>query len=900
MKGRLIIMFKSKLKRIKSVVLSGLVAITAVAPSFTSFTAPLTTNAVSSDNYAKLLQYSLFFYDANMCGSKVSETSLLSWRGDCHTSDEVDGGYHDAGDHAMFGLPQGYTASTIGWAYYEFKDSFDSNGQTAHFKTIADYFSKFFRDCTVLSGDSVSKFCIQKGIGNTDHAYWGPPETQGDRGGCDWRSSGCGDIAAEYAAALAVNYINFGNADDLKYAKALYKYAKNNASVSTGDCTGFYKSGNVDDDLAWAAGWLYLATNDASYKSDLTNGSGAVYYTHCWDNVSLGAACLKGEITGDWSGANGYLSGNCNGSNYLLIDAWGSARHNATTQFAALVATKHGAGDYSSWAKGQMNYLLGNNPANTCFVVGFADNSAKKPHHRACSGTSDANDESPSKYTLVGALVGGPTDAGGSYQDKRADYQANEVAIDYNAGLVGAAAGLYSVYKTGTVDSTIVGAKNNGSGSVVTKPSVTTTTSPRVTEPIVTTTKKPQNPSTGDGKYTITPNKKIVYSQLPEDDKMIGFDWADFDIPAGEKVTKVEVNVSASSTIGKWQGAFGSSTSVSPDYWTQSDEMEQKINGTSGTITWNIDSATSEIIQTLYGGQLKFGIWWVDCGTFTIDSITAYTGSGSSTVTTAKTTSPSSRVTTTKTTTQKPSSGDSGVYVIEPNEKIVYSQLPESDKMIGWEWSEFGIPTGEKVKKVEINISASSTIGKWQGAFGSSTSVSPDYWTQSDEMEQTINGKSGAITWNIDSATSEIIQTLYGGELKFGIWWIDCGTFTIDSIKVYTDGSSSSATTTKKTTTTTKATTTKTTTSRTTTTKATTTITTPSISVTLSGDVNCDNRVDVSDAVLLKCYLLDSTKYPISAQGKANADVHGNNGLNAQDAVTIQKYVIRLINSLPV
>ena len=63
---------------------------------------------------------------------------------------------------------------------------------------------------------------------------------------------------------------------------------------------------------------------------------------------------------------------------------------------------------------------------------------------------------------------------------------------------------------------------------------------------------------------------------------------------------------------------------------------------------------------------------------------------------------------------------------------------------------------------------------------------------------------------------------------------------------------------------------------------------------------NCDNRVDVSDAVLLKCYLLDSTKYPISAQGKANADVHGNNGLNAQDAVTIQKYVIRLINSLPV
>ena len=27
-------------------------------------------------NFAKLLQYSLYFYDANMCGDKVSETSL--------------------------------------------------------------------------------------------------------------------------------------------------------------------------------------------------------------------------------------------------------------------------------------------------------------------------------------------------------------------------------------------------------------------------------------------------------------------------------------------------------------------------------------------------------------------------------------------------------------------------------------------------------------------------------------------------------------------------------------------------------------------------------------------------------------------------------------------------------
>ena len=73
-----------------------------------------TVKAATHDNYAKLLQQSLFLYDANMCGKKVDDTSLLTWRGNCHTSDEVDGGFHDAGDHAMFGLPQGFTASTLG------------------------------------------------------------------------------------------------------------------------------------------------------------------------------------------------------------------------------------------------------------------------------------------------------------------------------------------------------------------------------------------------------------------------------------------------------------------------------------------------------------------------------------------------------------------------------------------------------------------------------------------------------------------------------------------------------------------------------------------------------------------------------------------------------------------
>ncbi|MDO5559604.1 MAG: glycoside hydrolase family 9 protein, partial [Oscillospiraceae bacterium] len=660
-------------------------AITASAVMTGSFfSKPDVAEAAGSDNYAKLLQYSLFLYDANMCGSDVKDKSLLTWRSNCHTSDL--GGFHDAGDHAIFGLPEGYSASTLGWGYYEFKDTYDKIGVTAHLKTITDHFAQFIKNCTKLNGSSVSSLCYQVGDAGTDHSYWGPPEEQGSRGETHWTSNGSGDIAAEYAAALALNYINFGNAEDLTYAKALYNYAKQNSGTTF--VPGIYESSNSDDDLAWASGWMYLATKDNQYKNNLY--SGYLGYTHCWNNVSVGAACVKAHITGDWSEVNSYIGNVVNGSgNYFFQDQWGSARYNTTAQFTALVASKNSSADYTTWCKGQMDYILGSNPANTCFVVGFASNSAKQPHHRAASGVK--TDGTP-QYgnpgnSLIGALVGGPSDQGGSYTDSVTDFKCNEVAIDYNAGFVGAAAGLYDKYKTGTVDATIVGAKSNGiSGSVPS--TTTTTTAPKITQPTSTTTK--QQSSTGTGVYKYDYDQDIVYSELPADDKMIGFKYSDFGIKASEHVTKVEVNISSSKTIGKWQGAFGSSTSVSPDYWTQTADQSKTFTGTSGTLTWEPDAATSKIIQTQYGGEFKFGVWWIDCGEFTIDSIVITTDAAGK-IPETTTTKASTTTTKTPTTTTKAPVSTAGVYEYKYDQDIVYSELPADDKMIGFKYSDFGI-----------------------------------------------------------------------------------------------------------------------------------------------------------------------------------------------------------------
>ncbi|MFR6075996.1 MAG: glycoside hydrolase family 9 protein [Ruminococcus sp.] len=1118
-------------------------------------------SAASYDNYAKLLQYSMYFYDGNMCGSDVDTASQFSWRGSCHGSDEVDGGFHDAGDHVKFGLPAGYTASTLGWGYYEFKDSYDALGQTAHLQALTNRFCDFFKASTKLSGDTVTSFCYQVGVGQADHDVWCSPESQNDQSlrTAYWTSDDASDIAAEYAAALAVNYINFGNAEDLKYAKALYNYSIKTNKANCPEAANFYNSYDYYDDQAWAAGWLYLATNDSTYSSFLnkfmndTNAgkssqSGCkwgVYSTMCWNNVSLGAAILQSEITGDamdWAKVTTYLNGKCTSeSTYYCESDWGSARYNTALQMAALATTKYSAKsgmDYSSWCKAQMGMILGNNPKNVNFVVGMDSNSAKYPHHRAASGYQSFDemkgktDYSSNGHTLVGALVGGPADSNFTYTDSVNDYQANEVALDYNAGLVGAAAGLYSIYKTGSVDSSIEGVSGGavvttattkgttttttGKTTATTKKTTTTTTTKATQKTTVTTTTVPggsgKTANISTGTQTGTAGDKQAYAEFApngaktatlyykvktSDTNSSGafgtwtgtWEQEDFEVTVGangeckatynipsnvgqtvkamvfypdassveiEKVVLDESSTPVTTTVtsnGNTSGGknanitTGTQTGTAGDkqlyaefapngaktatlYYTISTK-DTNSSGAFGTWTGTWEQEDFEVtvgangqckvtynIPSNVGQTVKAMVFYPDASSVKIDKVVLDEGSTPATTasstkqnptTTATTVAPGGddktanistgtqtgtagdkqlyaefapngaksatlyytistkdtnssgafgtwtgtweqtdfdvtvgangqctadyvipsnvgqtvkamvfypdassvkidkvvlhygNTVTTGTTKAQPSSG--GKYTKDVNQSVVYDELPAGDKMLGWKWSDLGVPAGEKVTKVEINISTSKKqIGKWQGAFGSSTSVAPDYWTQSDDMEQTIDGKTGSIVWNVDSATSEIIQTQYGGELKFGVWWIDCNKFTIDSITVYTDayGGSSTTVTTSKTSATTQkttATTSKTTAKTTSTTKSTTQKPSDLPSASMYGDVNLDGRVDITDAVILNKAVAGAIS--LNPQQQANADCCTDDGVGANDAIVLLKFLVSLVKTLP-
>ena len=442
--------------------------------------------AATSYNYVDAFAKSILFYEANWCGPDAG-TNRLGWRGPCHTSDGSDvgldltGGFHDAGDHVKFGLPQVYAASTLGWAYYEFKSTFVANGQDGYMLNILKHFTDYFLKCY----PNTTTFYYQVGDGDLDHAYWGPPELQTlalTARPTDYvatTATPASDVCGTGAAALALMSINYSDHDAtyagtcLTAAENLYAFAKATYSTtSLSQSGGFYTSSSNLDDLCWGAIWLYVATGNAGYLSDVdtwmadagisgTNGY-SNNWTHCWDDVYGGVFVKLAQLSSNplytsiaLENLSYFISGaptTAAGETY--INSWGALRYTAAECMMALVMYKYtGTTAYLNYATTQMNYILGTNPANISYEVGFGSAYPHWPHHRAASGRMEAapyyeTKEDPEKHLIYGALVGGP-DANDVFTDDIDQYEYTEVAIDYNAGFVGALAGMAANYGAG-------------------------------------------------------------------------------------------------------------------------------------------------------------------------------------------------------------------------------------------------------------------------------------------------------------------------------------------------------------------------------------------------------------------------------------------------------------------
>jgi hypothetical protein len=434
-------------------------------------------------NYGEALEKSILFYEAQRSG-KLPSDNRVSWRGDSALNDGADvgrdlsGGYYDAGDHVKFGFPMAASMTMLAWGADEYRTGYQQSGQLPY---ILDAI-KWGTDYILKAHTAPNEFYGQVGLGGVDHAYWGPAENmtmQRPAFKIDAQNPGS-DLAGEAAAALASASIvfrptNAAYADTLlTHAEQLFNFAdtyRGKYSDSIPDAANFYNSwSGYNDELVWAATWMHKATkaagsNDTSYlnkaESYFQNISINAGWTQSWDDKSYGAGILLAQETGKSQYKNaveGWLNNWTDGGitktagGLAWISQWGSLRYSANTAFLAGIygdTVNDPNGRYTDFADSQIDYILGDNPNNRSYVVGFGNNSPVNPHHRGAHGslTNNINDPLINRHVLYGALVGGPSAPDdNAYSDDRSNYLTNEVALDYNAGFTGALARMYQEY----------------------------------------------------------------------------------------------------------------------------------------------------------------------------------------------------------------------------------------------------------------------------------------------------------------------------------------------------------------------------------------------------------------------------------------------------------------------
>eukprot|EP00884_Botryococcus_braunii_P009674 jgi/Botrbrau1/18708/Bobra.0386s0034.1 len=441
-------------------------------------------------NYGEVLALVWKFYEAQRSG-KLPSSNRIDWRGDSALNDktpsgkDLTGGLYDAGDHLKLHFPLAFAAGILAQSVIENQAGYSSAGQNAAamdtLRWIADYFMKaHYED---------QKFTGQVGDPGQDHAFWGRPEDMKmDRPSWDITPDKPGsDLIGQVVGALAATAIVFKQTDPAyaakleQHARSLYELMKHEGKYSNSiDKAYVYPSSNVLDDMAWGSAWMYRLTKDKKYLEDAKTyrarnkkeEDGGGYLLYNWDSAPWGVDLVLAQLVPEdksysesikrfleaWLKGEGPIRYTPKGLAWGM--EWGSLRHTANAAHIALLYAKaikdsdpKNAARYACWARGQINYMLGD--AGRSFVVGYGNNPPTKPHHRGSScprakqlGVNDPvcdyswfDKPEPNPQTLSGALVGGPG-SDDSYDDRRQDYQKNEVAVDYNAGFTGALAAL--------------------------------------------------------------------------------------------------------------------------------------------------------------------------------------------------------------------------------------------------------------------------------------------------------------------------------------------------------------------------------------------------------------------------------------------------------------------------
>ncbi|KAK7250798.1 hypothetical protein RIF29_33483 [Crotalaria pallida] len=435
------------------------------------------TNVVQK--YAHALDLALQFFDVQKSGEL--QNNRVSWRGDSGLRDgseanlDLSKGMYDAGDLMKFGFPMAFTATVLSWAILEYGDHMDAVKQLQY----AQDSLKWITDYLIIAHPFDDVLYIQVGDPEVDHNCWERPEDMTEiRPLTQINSSFPGtEVAAETAAALASASLVFKEIN-LPYSKILLGHAQQlfsfadtyrvSYSVSIPQVGKYYNSSGYMDELLWAGSWLYHATKDPTYLNYVTeqnenafgNLGGLSWFS--WDDKHAATQVLLSRV--NFFAARDIPNGEnlelqmyretaeilmCQllpdsptattsrtESGLIWVEPWNSLQHSVASAFLAVLYsdymfTSHTETLYCSgklykpldlrkFAISQAEYVLGGNPLNMSYLVGYGSHYPKYVHHRGSSIPADAktgckdgfkkwyDSPYPNPNVAFGALVGGP------------------------------------------------------------------------------------------------------------------------------------------------------------------------------------------------------------------------------------------------------------------------------------------------------------------------------------------------------------------------------------------------------------------------------------------------------------------------------------------------------------
>ncbi|XP_019160430.1 PREDICTED: endoglucanase 18-like [Ipomoea nil] len=453
-------------------------------------------------DYKEALSKAILFFEGQRAG-KLPPTQRVTWRGDSALADGIpenvslSGGYYDAGDNVKFVWPMSFSVTLLSWAAVEYQKEISSVNQMLHLRRAIRWGTNFI----IHAQASPTTLYAQVGDANGDHRCWERPEDM-DTPRTLYKispESPGSEVAAEAAAALAAASIVFKEYDSkysarlLRRSKLLFEFADKYRGSFQGSCPFYCSYSGYQDELLWAAAWVYKASGETEYLNYVSSNEG---WSHTvsefsWDNKFAGAQALL---------ANEYFKGNGNlekfkkeAESFVCALMPGSSSVQVKTTPGGLLYTRDSSNmqyvtsasmillvysrfldaanvggvncgsltfspsQIKAFAKSQVDYILGNNPMKMSYMVGYGTKYPDQVHHRGASIPSIHTHPSkvscdeglnswfysgnPNPNTHTGAIVGGPN-SGDQFIDSRSDYSHLEPATYINAAFVGSVAAL--------------------------------------------------------------------------------------------------------------------------------------------------------------------------------------------------------------------------------------------------------------------------------------------------------------------------------------------------------------------------------------------------------------------------------------------------------------------------